>query len=177
MNKERKRTMFSIIFIVVLVGMLVFVSMSYINLRREYQLQLSHIQRRENTINLLQQDDIQELLSHVSQVMAGEIIYEPDDGDHMPIGAYSFNSRRRERYPDTYTIESGLTVLEISVDGDSGEIVVFYFISYLDSDGNPVMGESVAPYAPTIWRIEREEGEWVIVEILDFKMWRDLPRE
>jgi len=165
--------------LVILTGSLVFTLFLYVSLKNNYQSQLKINQQREETIRLLQRDDIQELLSHVRSVFAGEIVYErdPEAEFRSPLTGYSFHSYHRERSPAVYKIEYNVTVLEINLDRDKGELVVFYFLSYLDSDGNPLRGVAVDPDRPTRWIIERQEGKWVVVEIQEYKHWLSLQDE
>ena len=164
---------------IVLAGILVFVSVSYVKLRKEHHLQLERIQRQENTIKLLQQDDIKELIYHVRQVMAGEVVYEWDceTGNPSPLTRYSFTSSRRQSFPDTHTIEFGLNVWEINLEDSRGEMIITYFIRYVDSTGRLLSGHSVARITPTRWILERQEEKWVIVKILDYKVWLSIQDE
>ena len=139
-----------------------------------YHMQSGRAAIFENTVKLLQRDDIQDLLFHVRQVMAGDIVYElgGESVNTSPLAVYSFNAMRREMFPTTERIEHGLTVLEISIDGDKGEVVLSYFIRYVDSTGRVVHGRADGPLSPSRWTIERHGGRWAITEIHEFAQWK-----
>ena len=174
--KNERKIFFMRIAVIVLACILTLVSVLYISLKREIHVKSEDVQRREETLNLLQQNDIQELISHVRQVMAGEIVYEVDleTGYRPPLMWYSINPDIiRRTYPTMYTIESDLTVLEINLDdhNGTGEIVITYFIRYLDSSDQLLRSVSVRPESPDRWILERQDGEWIIVEVLEYKDW------
>jgi len=171
--KLNKMMILGITFII-LISAVVVVLLLYINLKKDYTLQLEKSQRHENTIRLLQREDIQELLSHIKQIMRGEVIYEIDmESENLSLlAAYSLSSHQREIFPSLNAIEAELTVLEISLNGKYGEIIVSYFINLLDSAGELLSSRHVGSEAPTRWMIEQKEGKWTIVDIVDFKMWR-----
>ena len=136
--------------------------------------QTNHTNRTHvNTINNLQRDDIQAFLYYIEQIMAGEIVYEWDcDSESDTFLAWlSFNSRSREQHPTMHLIDSGLTVLELIIDGDSGEMLVSYYVNYYDAAGTLLRGLHVDPNAPDKWIIERRGGQWVIIEELWHKEW------
>jgi hypothetical protein len=145
----------------------------YANSNKKHNEQLKRNQMLENTISSLQQEDIQELLSHVRKVMAGDIVYEWDDatGKYSPLVIYSFTSGRRQSFPTTHTIESDLTVLEINLDGNSGEMIIAYFIRYLDESGSLIHYRGDNHLAPSRWMLERHDGKWFITQILSYKEW------
>ena len=165
MIRKRKNSVMSIALIVLATALIVVTTLYIINQQT--------IQRQNEMIRLLQQDDISELLHHVRQVMAGEIIYEWDSeaGPHGLLAQFSFTARRRANHPTTHRIESRLTVLDINLEGDSGEMLVSYSISSYDSSGNLLSSRSASPITPDKWRIERIDGHWVIVSTFWYKEW------
>ena len=178
MRNESKKIFMGVAFIsLIIVCLFTFIVIR--DVKKTHQQQLDINQKLESTIRLLQQDDIQELLSHVRKVMAGEVVYEweMETGILSPLAWYSFNSRSREIYPTMYTIESELVVLEININDDSGEMKVFYSICYLDSSGKLIYGNHVDSSTPTKWILERQNGVWVIVKTLWYKEWVGLQSE
>jgi hypothetical protein len=126
------------------------------------------------TARLLQQDDIQELLSYVEQVMAGEIVYESwfdENGIRTPLADYSLRSSHRELHPNIYTVYYSLTVIEANIAGDRGEMFVVYSIVYLDSLGHRITGRSSGQDSPDKWIIEKRDGRWVVADILWYMEW------
>jgi len=117
------------------------------------------VERLHQTVEALQQNDIQRLIEHVRKVMTAEILIE----DHSnALWIYSFI---RDSYPTMERVELNLEILEIVLDGDVGEIKASYFIRYLDSSGRTLMAGHVTPDLPAIWILERQGADWVIVEI------------
>ena len=150
---------------IVLIILFIVMIFCYINLKKEYHLQLDSNLTLRRTINFLQRDDIQELLSHVEAVMAGDVVYEWNreiEERPSPLIAYSIN---RDTFPTTHTIEFSLSVLKIDLDENRGEIIVSYSLMYYDSEGKILSARSIDPDRPTKWTIERQENAWVIVEI------------
>ena len=91
--------------------------------------------------------------------MAGEIVYEYGTN---PLSKYSY---RKKAYPTMDRIETELNIMEISLDGDVGEIKASYIICYSDSSGKILLGSGADPYMPAIWILEKQGEEWVIAEI------------
>jgi len=75
------------------------------------------------------------------------------------------------------TIEAKLSVLEIRLDGNCGEVVVTYSIRYMDVSGNLVHSKSADRLAPDIWELERQGNDWVITRILWYTEWLALQNE
>jgi len=148
-------------------------TINYLNLKNENRLQKENNHRLQNSISAIQREDIQELLSHIKKVLAGEIVYEIDTetGAYNPLARISFTSGRKESFPTAHSIESGLTVVEIDLNYERGEIIVAYFRRLLDSSGNLLSGEHVGVEAPSKLTVERQGGRWVVVEILHYKEW------
>jgi hypothetical protein len=66
MQKGKKMITIIFIFTVLLLGLsLVIISMRYINLKQRYNIQLEKYQKKEDTLQLLQQEEIQGVLLHV----------------------------------------------------------------------------------------------------------------
>ena len=135
----------------------------YANEQENNRKQRQSMEALQQTVKALQRDDIQRLIGHVKKVMAGEIIYERETNI---LSRYSYH---KDSHPTMDSIESDLNVLNIYLDGDSGEIKVLYSIIYLDSSGRTVRGVQATPYLPTIWVLERQGEDWVIVEIIQGK--------
>ena len=158
--------------VIILVVVIVVLIVLHTNLRREHNSQQERLQIKASTIELLQQDDIQAILFYVQQVMRGEIVYEHDSPEarYSWQWFYSFNSNSRRSWPDTNTIESSLTALEIDLDYDKGRgiITVAFSMRYLDSAGNMLRGISVAPASPAALILERQGDEWVVIGIDEF---------
>ena len=156
-----------VVCIILLITLLTFLLL-YVNLRRDYQVLLNRNQNVTETLTLIQDEGFQELIFHMKQVMSGEIVYELDSENphHSLLSGYSFNLHTRAIFPTTDTIEISLSVLEITVDSDTAEMVVSYSINYFDVLGELLRSRS-SYSAPTIWFLERQEGGWVITEILE----------
>ena len=169
MKKERKLLTMSVVFVI----SLILVVLSYASLKREHHLQLESNLQQEQMIGLLQRDDIQDLISHIRGVLAGEIVYEVDLEPPSPLTGFSFHSRAERTYPDTHTIESGVTILEIYLndDGITGELILTYYLHYLDSTGGVLRSLSVTDNVPEKWIIEQREGQWTVVRMLSYKEW------
>jgi len=168
--------------------------MLFSNLIRAHIVQLEADRRYEKTMAILQQEDIQELISHIRQVMAGEIElydWEPireeyvrrvqtgglmsdmgDIGNIPPLAIFSPSAWYGGE--DIHSIDFDLTVHEISLDDDVGEMLLSYHVFYLDRRGVMLSGMSVSPETPDKWIIERQDGKWVVTEILHFKQWANL---
>ena len=117
------------------------------------------IQALQQTVEALQREDIQRLLEHVKGVMAGEIIID-DKSD--PLRRYSYD---KDTYPAMDRIVTSLKALEILLDDDIGTMKASYVILYYNSSGSVLRGSSSGPRYPTIWTIEKQGEDWVIVEI------------
>lgn len=163
MKKEKKVIMIGIgILCVILVISLVVALRSYTKFREQFKQQSEACKETKDTLQFLQQEGIWELISHIKQVMAGEIIYERGSN---PLSRYSYNSDSQRNFPTQHTIETDLEVLSINLDGDRGEITASYFIRYLDSSGKKLMFSSSGKDLPVRWMIEKQGEEWIVVEI------------
>jgi len=154
--------------IIVLAIATVILSMSLVFFKKQHDAQIDKNMELDVTINILQhtiealqQDDIQRLIDHVTKVMSGEIVYERGTN---PLSRYSYS---KNIYPTMHRIEVDLSVLEIALDGDSGEIRAVYSIHYYNASGETVRYASASMANPTRWTLERQGEDWVIVDIFE----------
>ena len=148
---------------------LVIVSILFVNLRRQYQVQEDVVLAQEDTIlalqqtvEALQQEDIQQLIAHVKRVMHCEVVYERDAS---PLWIYSVGGSRAEELD---RVEVDLHIVGITLDGDRGEIRAIYRIIWRDSSGRMLRGVGLNnPASPAIWTLERQDEAWVIVEVYE----------
>ena len=136
-----------------------------INVRIQYSSeqnrQNEEINELRQTLEALQNDDIQRLITHVKEVMSGNVTY---DNGTSPLSRYSY---KKELYPAVNSIEMNLDIIDISIDGNDGQIKAVYSLRYLDSAGKLIMGSSVSRYKPAIWIVEKQGEDWVIINILE----------
>ena len=93
--------------------------------------------------------------------------------DHSAFASFSLNSSRRESHPTITRVSSNLAVLEISLDGDKGTIILSFSVSYFDSQGRRLRHQGARRESPHKWIIEKQNGKWVLVEDIEFKMWAE----
>ena len=157
-----------IIFIAVTISFIL-LAVLFGNLWQRYNTQAERLQQQAMIIEWLQDIEIQRLMEHVRKVMQGEIIY--DTGESV-LATYSNNVTRDRVGDDLYSIESDLKIIDLRLDEYKGQAIVTYFIRYLNSDGEVLMATSADPIMPDRWVLEKQAGEWIIVEIntvLEFK--------
>ena len=140
-----------------------FVKHSYSVEQEKKRKQEETVAALEHTVEALQHDSIKRLIEHVKKVMAGEIVYESGTN---PLSLYSYHE---EFYPTMASVETDLNIIEISLDGSKGEIKAVYFIRYLDSYGDKIMGTGVDSHLPAIWALEKQGEDWVIIDIVEGK--------
>jgi predicted ribosome-associated RNA-binding protein Tma20 len=170
MPKEKNRAM--LIIIIALAICLIVVVTRFVSNKKDCSAHLESQSidalQKENlmeTIEVLQQDDIQRLIAYAKKVMAGEIIVERGES---PLSIYSYHSYMKELFPTMATIDMSLTVVEAHVDGDRGELKVSYSMRYLDSSSALLMLSSSSLEFPSIWLIEKQGDEWVVVYIDEY---------
>jgi len=113
----------------------------------------------QETIKALQRDDIQRLIEHVKSVMRAEYIIEDTIN---PLRRYSY---KEDSFPTMDRVVTSLEIYEITINGDIGEIKAGYGITYYNADDRVVRSSSSSRDWPTIWTIEKQGEDWVIIEI------------
>ena len=153
-----------LIIIIVQLTLLVNFIKQYSSEQKTNQTQEETIRSLQRTVEALQRDDIQRLIEHVKNVMSGDIVYERSTN---PLALYSYH---KELYPTMNVIEMELNVMEIHLNENYGRMKVIDSIRYLDSLGRMVRGNSATSDLPTIWTLEKQEDDWVIVDIVQGKL-------
>jgi len=160
LKAKKKGMLFMIVLTVILLIILVSISKMYVEMKGECNMQKIKGQELEETLMYLQDNDIQELISNAESVLRGDVIIEDETN---PLWRYSF---KENKYPTVTAIDLELHVIYIHIDGDNGLIKVAYDINYLSSSGYIVWGAGHIIY-PAEWTIEKHEGKWVIVKIVE----------
>jgi hypothetical protein len=121
MEKDGKRCVMLIPILIVLAIALLAATLLFLKLRAERDTS----RRLENTISHMQDEEIIDLLTRVQRIMNGEKLRGITMGErHGPCLSETFalNDHFLEIYPTLYTIQSWITIFEINLDGDVGEI-------------------------------------------------------
>ena len=137
---------------------LVVVSVTLGNARKTSNDHESKIHKLEETIRVLQDEDIQVFIKHVNNVMAGEILIE-DEKDLL--WGYSYH---KDAYPKMSSIESSFEVITAQIDGDRCEIVIAYEITYFNSIGKEIRYRQVHWSSSRTWILEKQNEKWILIE-------------
>jgi hypothetical protein len=153
--------------ILVVLAITLFIStLLFIKLRAEQD----KSQRLENTISHMQNENIRELLTRVQSIMNGELMRGRVMGEwhtNCRSEVFAVSDHFLEIYPTLHTIQSWITIFEINLDGDRGEIWLRYALRYEDEDGRVLRGVAEGTREnPKRWIIEWYEGSWVITKIV-----------
>ena len=161
MKNANWATIMSFFLVVLAIGLILMVVL-YVNLRRKLDSQIERLQHQETVVEWVQSVEIQRLIERVRKVMQGEIIYERGTD---ALAEYSHISTRDRLGQDLYAIKSDLRIVDLRLDEDKGQAIVTYHILYLNSEGEILMGISADSITPDRWILEKQDGDWVIVEI------------
>jgi len=155
---------------IMLIVLLIALSAVLVIVTVRYRTQLEINERQRNTISHMQDDDIRELLTRVQSIMNGELMRGRVMGEwhtNCRSEIFAVNDHFLEIYPTLHTIQSWITIFEINLDGDRGEIWLRYALRYEDEDGRVLRGVAEGTREnPKRWIIERYEGRWIITEII-----------
>jgi hypothetical protein len=113
------------------------------------------------TLQVLQIEGIPEFMAKARKVMIGEIAV--DDQDDF-LRSYTCT---KEDYPTLSKVELDFEVIYAHADGDRIELWIVYERRYLDSTGKTLMYAIVSIYHPAIWTLEKRDGEWIVVKVLE----------
>jgi len=151
-DKQNRHLYF--IIILILVASLVAIIVLYADAKKQLETQAEMLVNHDSlieTVEVLQRDDIQRLITYAKKVMAGEIVVER--GDNL-LYLYSYNSHAKEYYTNLDKIEVSLAVIEAHVDGDRGELKMIYRMRYLDSSNRLLRLSGASREFPSMWTIE-----------------------
>jgi len=153
------KTIIVVIVLIVLMVSLTIICVKNEKLTRCYNKQVEKYNKIKVTLEIIQQESIQRLLSHVKEVMTGKIIL---DDENNPLSRYSY---KMDTYPKMHTVETNIEVIDAHLENNVGEIAVCYYMRYLDSTGKVLMYGSATFDFPAIWSIEKQGEEWIVVDI------------
>lgn len=140
--------------------------MLHLQLKRHYENQeklLERIQTHEHTIELLQEEDIQDFLIYAKEVLAGNISIDKDEENWFSL--YSYNTYMKERFPVPHTIESDLMIREVQQEDDRYKLVINDYIRYSDEFDKTLYSTGHLNDITTLWIIEKQNTEWILVEV------------
>lgn len=123
--------------------------------------QIKKTQELAETLQVIQQDNIPEVITRAQSVLRGEeIVVDGNDA----LEQYSCSSMK-EYFPDISTVElTDFKILYAHIEDDTGEIGVSYKIRYLNQSGKVLTASGIGS-PPARWTIEKQNGQWSIVNI------------
>jgi len=144
------------------IGLLV-VILLFTNSQKKQDALVEENRKLEETVEILQEDNIQKFIERTRMVMSGELFIDYTDEDELRV--FVFDERF---YPDVDAIESSFEVYYAYRESETVKLLVAYHIDYLDASGKRISWVGVWSGNPATWTIELRNGHYILVDRTDF---------